>query len=146
MTSLVDNAISTHPRRILVVDDEPQITAVLSRYARAVGFQSRIAGNVDDAIRLVEAEEFDLILLDIILPGRTGFSAIQTLKRKSDAVIFIMTGYAADEIRKDAELLGADGVIQKPVEFEALVKIINGLKVSCGAVENFNETKNIDRR
>ena len=69
MTSLVDNAISTHPRRILVVDDEPQITAVLSRYARAVGFQSRIAGNVDDAIRLVEAEEFDLILLDIILPG-----------------------------------------------------------------------------
>ena len=57
-----------------------------------------------------------------------------------------MTGYAADEIRKDAELLGADGVIQKPVEFEALVKIINGLKVSCGAVENFNETKNIDRR
>ncbi len=124
--------MNEHAGQILVVDDEPQVSNVLARHIRGAGFQVEIAGSAEEAINLSDTESFDLILIDIVLPGQSGFYALQTLSRKCDADIFMMTGYGADEIRKDAELLGAAGVIQKPVELEALSKIISGLKQNCG--------------
>ncbi|MFH1619618.1 MAG: response regulator, partial [bacterium] len=104
---------------------------VLSRYIRSEGCEVRTAGSAEEAIALTGRESFDLILLDLVLPGITGFGAIEALKRQGDAPIIIMTGYGEEDVRSDAESLGVSGVIGKPVEFQKLLDIIRGLRHGC---------------
>ena len=140
------NAMKEKIRRILVVDDELGVSTVLTRYIQGAGCDVRTAGSAEDAIGLAGNEDFDLILLDIVLPGISGFGAIEALKRKCDAAIIIMTGYDAEEFRKDAELLGAIGIIEKPVEFQKLLRIIRWLPMKSDAMENVHETENLNCR
>ncbi len=114
--------------RILVVDDESAVVDVLTRYLRNAGCDVRAASSAEEAIALAAHERFDLVMLDVVLPGMTGFGAIAALRRQSDVPIIMMTGYIEDEARKDAELLGADGLIVKPVEFEKLLETIRGFR------------------
>ena len=115
------------PKRILIVDDEPAVAAVLSRYCRNEGCEARIAGSAEEAISLTGRESFDLIMLDIVLPGLSGFGAIEVLKRFGDVAILMMSGCADEETRKDAVMMGALGLIGKPVEFEKLLPILQAL-------------------
>lgn len=110
--------------RVLVVDDDPFVLRVLSRQLRNGGCMIRSAADAEQAILLAERERFDVILLDLVLPDVSGFSAIKTLKNISDAVILAMTGYADEEIRKDAMLLGAVGLLEKPFEYRQLMAAI----------------------
>ncbi len=77
-------------------------------------------------------ERFDLIMLDVVLPGMTGFAAIAALKRMVDVPIVMMTGHADEEARKGAELLGADALVAKPVDFGTLMDVIGGLGRTYG--------------
>jgi len=120
----VQEPIDMSSKRILIVDDEPAIAQVISRQLRAKGCVTQSAGSAEDAILLVKENRFDLILLDLNLPGANGFSMIKTLENLSNAVILVMTGHADDEIRKDAMLLGAAELIAKPFEHQQLVSAI----------------------
>lgn len=119
-----EGPINMKSARILIVDDEPVVVQVLSRQLRGKGCTVRSAGSAEDAILLARGEPFDLILLDINLPGASGFSVINALKSMSDAIILVMTGHADEEIRKDAILLGAAELIAKPFEHQQLMSII----------------------
>lgn len=139
---IAEGSVSMQSKRILIVDDEPVIIQVISRQLKDKGCVVRSAGSAEDAILLARENLFDLILLDMNLPGASGFSVINVLKSLIDAIILIMTGHADEEIRKDAILLGEAELIEKPFEHQQLMSAIrdSSSRTSGGCCDNRQES------
>jgi len=108
--------------KILIVDDEPTIVSVFKRYFEALGYEVRGSRNAEEAIALADKESFDFIFLDHLLPGMSGLRALPKLSRRRKTPVFLITGHYDDELKKDARHMGAAGVFEKPLDFEALAK------------------------
>jgi CheY-like chemotaxis protein len=104
--------------KVLVVEDDPVVSRILSRQLASEGCEVHSAGCAEEAIRLAGSDRFDLILTDVNLPGMNGLAAIGALKRAGGAPVLVMTGYLAEGFAEDARLLGAIGLITKPFESE----------------------------
>lgn len=114
-----------HAFSVLIVDDEPGMQAILKKALQKLFSQVDIAGNIDDAEALRHSRHYDLILLDINLPGRSGIEweeAFEDDDKRAD-VIF-MTGYADLETAIRALQLGAADFILKPFNLEQMLKAI----------------------
>ena len=99
---------------VLVVDDEPKIREVLSRYLVADGFEVAEAADGDEALAMVARLRPEVVILDVRLPGRDGFAILAELRRTSDAYVIMLTA-RAEEIDKVLGLsLGADDYVTKP--------------------------------
>jgi two-component system OmpR family response regulator/two-component system alkaline phosphatase synthesis response regulator PhoP len=106
--------------KILIVDDEENIRGLLQEVLQAVGYQTFEATNGAQAIHLFEAESPDLVMLDIAMPGLSGFQVLRQL-RKTSKVPVIMLSARIDTIDKVESLqLGADDYITKPFEIEEM--------------------------
>lgn len=100
--------------RVLVVDDEPQIRAILRAYLSAEGFQVQDAATGAQALRVLTSEPPDLVLLDIGLPDLDGLEVLRTLRRTSDVYVVLVTA-RAEEVDKLIGLgVGADDYVTKP--------------------------------
>ena len=100
--------------RILIVDDEPQIRRVMHTTLAIEGYEVAEARTGEDALSLVRAEHFDLILMDSNMPGMGGLAACREIRKGSEAAIIMLT-IRADEQHKIAALdAGADDYITKP--------------------------------
>jgi two-component system KDP operon response regulator KdpE len=108
-------------RRILVVDDEPQLRSVLRSMLSALGFVVVDAQNGEAAIEKVREVKFDLILLDVNMPGLGGLETCRAIRERSDVSIIMLTvrGRAQDKI--DALNAGADGYVTKPFDVNELL-------------------------
>lgn len=107
--------------KLLVVDDERPIADILKFTLEKEGYQVVCAYDGDEAVRLVESEKPDLILLDVMLPGRDGMDVCRTVRQSFDMPIIMLTA-------KDSELdkvlgleLGADDYVTKPFSARELV-------------------------
>ena len=118
--------------RILIVDDESSSIEIMRRYLTAKGHECDGAGDCDAARRSLERKSYDLVLLDMILPDRTGFQALPELRRAGAATILAMSGQTDDDTRRDAMLLGADGFLPKPLDLPALCALIDSLPEKSG--------------
>jgi len=109
--------------RILVVDDE---IAILNFFKRLFGKQCLIsvAMDADEAIRMVKNLEFNLIFLDVRLPGTSGAEALRDIKKANpNAVVVMMSGYDVEsEVRKAMEI-GAQEFLPKPVDINRIMTI-----------------------
>ena len=112
--------------RILVVDDEPGIVFALEADLRSEGYDVAVAGTGDDALKAARGEPFDLILLDVMLPGKDGYDVCRELRRSGVRTPIIMLTAKAHEAEKVMGLeLGADDYVTKPFsprELRARVK------------------------
>ncbi|MBL0002957.1 MAG: response regulator transcription factor [Actinomycetales bacterium] len=100
--------------RVLVVDDEPQIRAILRAYLSAEGFQVQEAATGAQALHLLATEPPDLVLLDIGLPDLDGLEVLRTLRKTSDTYVVLVTA-RAEEVDKLIGLgVGADDYVTKP--------------------------------
>ena len=100
--------------RILIVEDEPRISAVLERYLRADGFQVERAGDGKRALELWRAADPDLILLDLMLPGVDGVAVARRVREVSDVPIIMLTAKVEEGDRLAGLELGADDYVTKP--------------------------------
>src|SRR5262245_59108946 len=101
--------------RILVVEDEPGIAFALEADLKTEGYVVAVAGTGDEAIRLAQPEAFDLILLDVMLPGKDGFEVCRALRRAGLHTPIILLTAKAQEAEKVMGLeLGADDYVTKP--------------------------------
>lgn len=111
---------------ILIVEDEPKLADLLQKYLAAAGYTSRHVANGDAVVPAVQARRPDLVLLDIMLPGRDGWQVCRDLRRFSDVPILMLTARAEEEDRLRGLELGADDYIGKtpfsPREIVARVK------------------------
>src|SRR5512135_1533416 len=114
-------------RRVLVVDDEPHIRAVLRGYLEADGFAISEAADGESAVRAVRDEHPDLVLLDVMLPGIDGLEALRQVRAFSDVYVVLVTA-RAEEVDKLVGLgVGADDYVTKPFsprEVAARVKAV----------------------
>jgi two-component system alkaline phosphatase synthesis response regulator PhoP len=112
--------------RVLVVEDDPSIAFTLNADLTAEGYQVTVADTGADALRLGANERYDLILLDVMLPGRDGFEVCRDLRRSGIRTPIVMLTAKAQEAEKILGLeLGADDYITKPFsprELRARVK------------------------
>src|SRR5437763_16783582 len=115
-------------QRILVVDDEPNITDLVATVLRYEGFEVDVAANGWDALR--KATEFgpDLVVLDIMLPDRDGFEVQQRLRDRGLGVpVIFLTARDATEDKIRGLTLGGDDYVTKPFSLEELVARIRSV-------------------
>ena len=115
------------PRRLLLVEDEPGLVMTLTDRLVAAGFQVESAGTADDALAAIE-RPFDLILLDVMLPGGSGFDVCKVARERGVKVPILMLtarGQVADRVT--GLRLGADDYLVKPFEMVELLARIDAL-------------------
>ncbi len=106
---------------LLVVDDDARIRDLLSRYLVASGFRVTTAGDAVEARQKLAAFHFDLLILDVMMPGEDGLALTEDLKRTRPVPILLLTAMAETEDRINGLEKGADDYLAKPFEPRELV-------------------------
>ncbi len=108
-------------KRILIIEDDADISMIEEAYLQAAGFATKILADGAEAEHLLEQERFDLILLDLMLPGKSGYEICRSIRDKIDIPILMVTARteSVDKIRGLG--LGADDYIAKPFDPAELV-------------------------
>ena len=114
---------------LLIVDDDRRIRALLSRFLLGEGYRVTTAETAREARAKLEGLHFDLLILDVMMPGETGFDLVKSIRRSSTVPVLILTARDAAESRITGLELGADDYVVKPFEARELsLRIANILK------------------
>jgi two-component system phosphate regulon response regulator PhoB len=111
-------------QRVLVVDDEPDITALVAYHLARAGYRVTTASNGTDALKTATSEHPDLIVLDLMLPGVPGLAVLEELRRRDetrDIGVVVLTAKKDEADRVKGLKLGADDYLPKPFSPEELV-------------------------
>jgi two-component system KDP operon response regulator KdpE len=107
-------------RRILVVDDEPQILRVLSRSLASEGYEIRVASEGDEALAVFSDWTPDLVITDLVMPKMCGLELCERLRSLSSIPIIVLSASIEEHIKVEALDLGADDYITKPFSMDEL--------------------------
>jgi DNA-binding NtrC family response regulator len=128
------------PRKahLLLIDDDPNTLASLARAFRLAGHEATVCDNAARAVELVRAERFDLILSDVVMPGKSGMELLEDLKKAGvQTPIVLISGQANIEMAVKATRLGALDFLEKPLSTDKLLLTVeNALKLSRLEDEN----------
>jgi twitching motility two-component system response regulator PilH len=116
--------------KILIVDDSPTEALFMSDLLGKQGFKVSVAANSDQAFTRLEAEAFDLILMDVVMPGQNGYQATRAIKRDDrfkDIPVIMCTSKGLDTDRIWGMRQGASDYIVKPVDSKELLTKIAAL-------------------
>jgi two-component system nitrogen regulation response regulator NtrX len=123
---------------LLIVDDEANTLASLARAFRLAGHEATVCDNAVKALELAKAESFDMILSDVVMPGKDGLSLLEELKRQGvTAPVVMMSGQAHIEMAVKATKLGAIDFLEKPISSDKLLLTVeNAVKLQRLESEN----------
>ena len=128
------------PRKahLLLIDDDPNTLASLARAFRMSGHDATVCDNAARAIELIRSEPFDVILSDVVMPGKTGMELLEELKQAGvKTPIVLISGQANIEMAVKATRLGALDFLEKPLSTDKLLLTVeNALKLSRLEDEN----------
>jgi two-component system, NtrC family, nitrogen regulation response regulator NtrX len=128
------------PRKahLLIVDDEANTLASLSRAFRLAGHEATVCDNAAKALELAKAQSFDLILSDVVMPGKDGLALLEELKSQGvSSPVVMMSGQAHIEMAVRATRLGALDFLEKPISSDKLLLTVeNALKLQRLESEN----------
>ena len=132
---------------ILVIDDDANTLASLARAFRLAGHEASVCDNAARAVELAKAEHFDLILSDVVMPGRDGIALLEDLKNAGvDSTIVMMSGQASIEMAVKATRLGASDFLEKPISTEKLLLTVeNALHLKRLETENRDLKRRLGR-
>ena len=138
----MDNFIA----HILVVDDDDGIRSLVKKYLNENNFLISTAENAEDAKKKIELIKFDLIILDIMMPGKSGLEFIQENKKKLETPIILLTAKGEPRERIEGLEIGADDYLPKPFEPKELILRIKNIlnktiKISQKRVIEFDKIK-----
>lgn len=112
--------------RVLLVDDEEQFLEVLAERLEARNFDVRKAFSGDEAVAKLQEQESDVVILDVLMPGKDGVQTLKEIKQLRPIVeVIMLTGHATVETAIEGMKLGAYDYLIKPSETEDLVKKIS---------------------
>lgn len=100
--------------RVLVVDDEPMVREVLTRYLAREGFAVESAADGHEALTSIRAQPPDVLLLDLMLPRLSGLEVLRTIRLDGDLPVIILSAKASERERIEGLRLGADDYVVKP--------------------------------
>lgn len=117
-------------KRVLIADDEPSIVAAVEFLLRRGGYEVEVARNGDEALKSVEASPPDLVLLDVMMPVKSGYEVCRRLRERAEwrnVKIIMLTAKGRDAEVSKGLMLGADVYITKPFSTRDLMAKISGL-------------------
>lgn len=113
--------------RILIVEDDREIANLLAAYAERAGFMVDWAGNVADAVRLHSQQRYDLVLLDIGLPGGDGVDVLTAIRRRDETPVIMVTAVDDDVTKLMSLRIGADDYVVKPFNPSEVIERIRAV-------------------
>ena len=133
--------------QILVIDDDANTLASLARAFRLAGHDATVCDNASRALELAKAERFDLILSDVVMPGRDGIALLQDFKNAAiTSTVVMMSGQASIEMAVKATRLGASDFLEKPISTDKLLLTVeNVLRLKHLEDENRDLKKRLGR-
>ena len=114
-------------KKILVVEDEPEIRTLLDNFLTHEGFEVSLAGDGVEALSLFGRAHFDLVLLDIMIPKIDGFGVCEVIKKQSDVPVMFLSALNDDKSQIKGYDLMADDYVTKPFSMPILIRKINAL-------------------
>ena len=131
----MSHKVAINTARILVVDDEPEITEIVETFLMESGYKVAVENSPNEAVTKAHAFKPDVILLDIMMPGVDGYDICQQLKGDpefADTPIIFLTGKDRSDDMGRSFRSGGDMFIKKPFSCERLLEIVNIVLVSTG--------------
>ena len=108
--------------RVLLVDDEAEFVEALAERLDVRDFKVGIAFNGEEALEKIKEEEFDVVILDVVMPGRSGIETLQEIKRLKPLIeVIMLTGHATVDTAIEGMKVGAFDYLKKPTEMDDLV-------------------------
>jgi len=117
-------------KKILIADDEPNIVAALEFLLQRSGYEVHVARNGDEALKLVEATHLDLVLLDVMMPQKSGYEVCMRIRERADwrhIKIIMLSAKGRDAEVSKGLSMGADIYITKPFSTRELMDKIKDL-------------------
>lgn len=122
-------------QRILIVDDERNICRVLNKFLKEEGFHAETARNFEESVSKLKNSDFDLVLTDIRLPGRSGLDLLKWIKEKGTSLpVIVITAYGSIENAVEAMKTGAANYLTKPVDTGEMLAVIRHTLLHSKAV------------
>ena len=107
--------------KILIVEDDAAVSKLLSEFLTRSGFEIKSAESAEKAEEILKNEEINTVLTDIKLPGIDGIKFTNTIKKKYNLDVIVMTGYSSEYSYEDAIKNGASDLLFKPVKLNELI-------------------------
>jgi DNA-binding response OmpR family regulator len=129
MSTLESGPRETSGKRVLIVDDDQEIVESMRYALESQGYQVFVARDGNQGLSLVEREDPDLMILDMMMPKRSGFLVLEKLRRIREAPlrIIMITANEGSRHKAYAEMLGVDDYIRKPFAMDRLLDSVGKL-------------------
>jgi DNA-binding response OmpR family regulator len=120
---------TTAPKRVLLVDDDPEIIEAIRYALESRGYKIFIARDGNQGLALAESEDPDLVILDMMMPKRSGFLVLEKLRRTRQVPVrvIMITANEGSRHKAYAEMLGVDDYLRKPFAMDKLVESVERL-------------------
>lgn len=141
MNLLATTAMMPEPQgaRVLIVEDEPKLGQLLIDYLLAAGYRPHWLSRGDEVLPALQAQVYDLILLDLMLPGVDGLTLCREIRRSSDVPIVMVTAKIEEIDRLLGLEIGADDYICKPYSPREVIARVKTILRRCGLQDNPSE-------
>jgi len=114
---------------ILIVDDDVSMSRTMALVLKKKGYNVTVANSGQEAIMMVRDRSFDMIFMDIRMPGMNGVEAFEEIRRvRPDAVVMMMTAFAVEDLVQKALNEGAYGIIYKPMDIDKIIAAIENVQ------------------
>jgi DNA-binding response OmpR family regulator len=115
--------------QVLIVDDNQDITGLLSRFLKAKGIENRVTNDPLDGLERIKENQYDVVLLDISMPEFSGIDIIKTLEKEKilkeqKIIIFSATAFTTTQINDLLKKEGIQGCLKKPIQLNELLTAI----------------------
>ncbi len=114
--------------KILVVDDDPGMLDTLMDVLTATGYETSVAQSGKAALAMAQAGRFDLVLMDVQMPGLNGVQTLHALRTLDPTIVVIMmTAYTRDELAAESERTTGFGVLSKPLDLDQVLPLVKSI-------------------
>ena len=112
--------------KVLLVDDEEEFVSALAERLDIRGIEALIATDGEQALEMLETDTFNVIVLDVIMPGISGLEVLQRIKAKAiDTVVILLTGHGSTKEGLEGMRMGAFDYLMKPLDIDDLISKMN---------------------
>ena len=126
---MTDETAAANAKRVLLVDDDPEIIESIRIPLQAKGYSVLIARDGNQGLAMAERERPDLVILDMMMPKRSGFLVLEKLRRSHEAPlkVIMITANEGSRHKAYAEMLGVDDYLRKPFAMDRLIDSVERL-------------------
>ena len=118
-------ADTTQTLRILIVDDNPELRAMLGEVLERLGYSVQSMARAKEALAAMERGDVDLCLLDLNMPGVSGFEILKLIRRRHLPIpIIVVSAYISETVAKDLAAVGIQGMVAKPFKKDRIAEEI----------------------